>query len=121
MDLEVRDIELPKRQKCKTKLDCYRAELKRLTLEYIKARSIKQGALSYDSQEELNDVRISSSQKQRLLDNSERVERTGHQLEEGYRMIIETQDIGTQVLENLNNQREILQRARSRVTIIHQD
>lgn len=73
--------------------------------------------MSYDSQEELSDIRISSSQKQRLLDNSERVERTGHQLEEGYRMVIETQEIGTQVLENLNNQREILQRARSRVTI----
>lgn len=115
MDLEVREVDSAKRQRCRTKLDCYRAELKRLTLEYIKARSIKQGALSYDSAEELNDVRISSDQKQRLLDNSERLERTGRQLEEGYRVVIETQDIGNQVLHNLNEQRETIKRTRSRV------
>jgi vesicle transport through interaction with t-SNAREs protein 1 len=115
MDLEVREVESAKRQRCRTKLDCYRAELKRLTLEYIKARSIKQGALSYDSAEELNDVRISSDQKQRLLDNSEKVERTGRQLEEGYRVVIETQEIGTQVLQNLSDQRETIKRTRSRV------
>ncbi|XP_064213341.1 vesicle transport through interaction with t-SNAREs homolog 1A isoform X1 [Tribolium castaneum] len=115
MELEVREVESAKRQRCRTKLDCYRAELKRLTLEYIKARSIKQGALSYDSAEELNDVRISSDQKQRLLDNSERMERTGRQLEEGYRVVLETQDIGTQVLQNLNEQRETIKRTRSRL------
>ena len=116
MDLEVREVESAKRQRCRTKLDCYRAELKRLTLEYIKARSIKQ--LSYDSAEELNDVRMASDQKQRLLDNSERIERTGRQLEEGYRVVIETQEIGNQVMQNLNNQRETIKRTRSRVFLM---
>ena len=116
MDLEVREGESAKRQRCRTKLDCYRAELKRLTLEYIKARSIKQ--LSYDSAEELNDVRMASDQKQRLLDNSERIERTGRQLEEGYRVVIETQEIGNQVMQNLNNQRETIKRTRSRVFLM---
>ncbi|XP_018566330.1 vesicle transport through interaction with t-SNAREs homolog 1A [Anoplophora glabripennis] len=114
MELEVREVESSKRQRCRTKLDCYRAELKRLTLDYIKARSIKQGAL-YDSAEELNDVRISSDQKQRLLDNSETIERTGKKLEEGYRVIVETQEIGTQVLKNLGDQRETIQRSRARL------
>lgn len=116
MELEVREIEPIKRQRCRTKLDCYRAELKRLTLEYIKARSVKQAALGYDSAEELNDVRIGSDQKQRLLDNSERLERSGRKLEEGYRVIVETQDIGNQVLVNLNEQRETIQRSRARVS-----
>lgn len=116
MDLEVREMETSKRQRCRTKVDCYRAELKRLTLEYIKARSIKQ--LSYDSAEELNDVRISNEQKQRLLDNSERLERTGRQLEEGYRVVIETQEIGNQVMQNLSSQRETIKRTRSRVNLI---
>lgn len=115
MELEVREVESAKRQRCRTKLDCYRAELKRLTVDYIKARSIKQGAL-YDSAEELNDVRISSDQKQRLLDNSETIERTGKKLEEGYRVIVETQEIGTQVLKNLGDQRETIQRSRARVS-----
>lgn len=115
MDLEVNEIETSKKQRCRTKLDCYRAELKRLTLEYIKARSIKQGAFNYDSSEELQDVRISNDQKQRLLDNSERIEKSGRQLEEGYRVVLETQELGTQVLSNLNEQRETIQRTRSRV------
>lgn len=116
MDLEVREVEPVKRQRCRTKLDCYRAELKRLTLEYIKARSIKQSALGYDSAEEINDVRISAAQKQRLLDNSETLERGGRKLEEGYRVVIETQEIGNQVLQNLNEQRETIQRSRGRVS-----
>lgn len=115
MDLEVREIETSKRLRCRTKVDCYRAELKRLTLEYIKARSIKQGPLGYDSAEEFNDVRISGDQKQRLLDNSERLERTTKRLEDGYRISMETEDIGNQVMQNLSEQRESIQRSRGRV------
>ncbi|KAI4456050.1 vesicle transport v-snare protein vti1-related [Holotrichia oblita] len=116
MDLEVREVpEHIKRQRCKTKLDCYRAELKRLTLDYIKARSVKQSAFGYDSADDLNDIRIANDQKQRLLDNSERMERTGKKLDEGYRVVLETQDIGTQVLQNLSEQRETIQRSRARL------
>lgn len=115
MELEVREVDQSKKQRCRTKLDCYRAELKRLTLDYIKARSVKQGIL-YDSSEELNDVRISSDQKQRLLDNSEKLERTNKRLEEGYRVVVETEDIGNQVMKNLGEQRETIQRSRGRVS-----
>ena len=121
MDLEVREVEISKQQRCKTKLDCYRAELKRLTLEYIKARSIKQGTFNYESQEEFEDIRISENQKQKLLDNSERIERTGKRLEEGYRVILETQDIGTHVLQNLSEQRETIQRSRDRLRATNED
>nr|CAH7756987.1 unnamed protein product [Callosobruchus chinensis] len=114
MELEVREVEPTKRQRCRTKLDCYRAELKRLTLDYIKARSVKQGVL-YDSTEELNDIRISSDQKQRLLENSESLERSNKKLEHGYKVIIETQEIGNQVLKNLGEQRETIQRSRNRL------
>lgn len=114
--MEVREIETSKRQRCRTKLECYRAELKRLTLEYIKARSIKQ--VGYESADDLNDVRINGDQKQRLLDNSERIERTGRRLDEGYRVVLETQEIGTQVLQNLHEQRETIQRSRNRVRTI---
>ncbi|KAK4873764.1 hypothetical protein RN001_013124 [Aquatica leii] len=115
MDLEVREVEVSKQQRCKTKLECYRAELKRLTLEYIKARSIKQGTFNYESQEEFEDLRIGENQKQKLLDNSERIERTGKRLDEGYRVILETQEIGTHVLQNLSEQRETIQRSRDRL------
>lgn len=117
MELEVREIEQSKRQRCRTKLDCYRVELKRLTLEYIKARSVKQGAL-YDSTDETGDVRISIDQKQKLLDNSETLERTGRKLEDSYRVVVETEQIGNQVLKDLNDQRETIQRSRIRVCCV---
>ncbi|CAG9863215.1 unnamed protein product [Phyllotreta striolata] len=120
MELEAREVEQSKKQRCRTKLDCYRAELKRLTLDYIKARSVKQGIL-YDSSEELSDVRISSDQKQRLLDNSERLERSNRRLEEGYRVVVETEDIGNQVMKNLAEQRETIQRTRSRLREADED
>lgn len=114
MELEAREVDPTKRQRCRTKLDCYRVELKRLTLEYIKARSAKQGAL-YDSTDESSDVRISIDQKQKLLDNSERIERTGRKLEDSYRVVVETEEIGNEILKNLNDQRETIQRSRGRV------
>lgn len=117
MDLEVREIEAPKKTRCRTKLDCYRAELKRLTLEYIKARSIKQGSLGYDSTDPDDnfDPRISNDQKQRLLDNTEKLERSGNKLEESYKILVETEQTGTQILQNLGEQRETIQRSRNRV------
>lgn len=116
MDLEVREVEPSKKQRCKTKLECYRAELKRLTLEYIKARAVKQESL-YDSAEDV-DIRISMDQKQRLLDNSETLERAGRKLNDGYKVVIETEEIGNQVMRNLSEQRETIQRSRNRVSLI---
>lgn len=116
MELEVREFESAKKQKSRTKLDCYRAELKRLTIEYIKARSVKQNALNYDSADPDDfDARISNDQKQRLLNNSERLERIGNKLEDSYRVLIETEGTGTQILQNLNDQRETIQRSRNRL------
>lgn len=114
MDLESRTIDSTKKQRCRTKLDCYRAELKRLTLEYIKARSIKQ--LGYESaDDQMNEVRISSDQRQRLLESNERIERSGKKLEDGYRVVLETQEIGAQVMNDLSGQRETIQRSRARL------
>ena len=59
---------------------------------------------------------LQEEQRQRLLDNSERVERTGRQLSAGYRIALETEEIGTEVLRDLHSQRETIHRARSRVS-----
>lgn len=61
------------------------------------------------------DIGIGEDQKRRLLDNSEKLERTGNHLQEGYRIAIETEEIGTHVLNNLSSQREQIQRTRNRL------
>lgn len=113
MELEVVEIAPSQRQWCKSKLDCYRAELKRLNLEFTKAKM--KNTSGYDSVDEYSDIRMPEEQKQRLLDNSEKIERTGKKLEEGYRIILETQDIGANILQDLDHQRETIQKTRQRV------
>jgi vesicle transport through interaction with t-SNAREs protein 1 len=60
-------------------------------------------------------VSLNEEQKQRLLDNSERLERSGNQLNTGYQILLETEEIGSQVLRDLHHQRETIQKSRARV------
>lgn len=118
MDLEVREVGQAQRQRCRTKVECYRTELKRLIVEFGKAKNAQQSyANGYDSVDEFSDVHLSEAQKQRLLDNSERIERTGKSLEQGYRIVLETQEIGNHVMQDLHHQRETIQKSRHRVCI----
>ncbi len=52
-----------------------------------------------------------------LLSNTERVERTGKRLHEGLRVAYETEEIGGQILGDLDQQRETIQRSRDRVGV----
>lgn len=102
-----------------SRLGCYQAELKRLRIEFVNAKnstvSITIGGTgTYDSSD-FDDIGIKEEQQRRLLDNSERIERTGNRLADGYRTILETENIGTTVLQDLSHQRESLQRSRNRV------
>ena len=56
-------------------------------------------------------------QRAKLLDNSERLERSGKRLDDGYRTCIESEQIGTQILEDLHSQRQTIQRSRDRVSL----
>lgn len=51
-----------------------------------------------------------------LLTNTERVERTGKNLSEGLRVAYETEEVSGQILGDLDQQRETLQRSRNRVS-----
>lgn len=61
------------------------------------------------------DLGMNEDQKRRLLDNSDRLERTGNQIQEAYRLTIESEEIGSQVLNNLSQQRETIQKGRNRL------
>ena len=55
-------------------------------------------------------------QRARLLDNSERIERSNRKLEQGYRIAVETEQIGAQIMEDLHSQRQTIERSRDRVS-----
>lgn len=105
MGLEVRELNPTQRSSFNGKLQVAQAELKRLQTEYKqskdKARTQATAFTTLDlggNSDYYEDVSISNDQRQRLLDNSERIERTGNRLTEGYRVALETEALGTQVL-----------------------
>ncbi|XP_013190047.2 vesicle transport through interaction with t-SNAREs homolog 1A [Amyelois transitella] len=96
-----------------SRLAAYRAELQRVREEY---RSVVNNSSSYNIEtDEVYDDWGGSDQRTKLLDNTERLERTGKNLTEGYRVILETEQIGAAVLQDLNIQRETIQRSRGRL------
>lgn len=122
MGLEIQDVDSTTKSGFTSRLNCYQAELKRLTQEFQIAKSETQIQM-YDSSDfdELTTSGISSGQQKRLLDNSERIERTGNRLTEGYKTILETERIGASVLQDLSMQRETLQKSRSRLREANED
>lgn len=116
MELEVRELKSAVRPKYRTRLDSYRAELGRLSVEFVNAK--QQGADTLAQETYYTEpFTMRDEQKQRLLDNSERVERTGTQLKTGYRVLLETEEIGIGVLRDLQGQRETIEKSRSRVSL----
>ena len=55
-------------------------------------------------------------QRARLLDNTERLENSTRNLEIGYRVATETEQIGQDILDNLHRDREKINRTRQRVS-----
>lgn len=122
MGLEIQDVDSTTKASFQSRLNCYQAELKRLTQEFQNAKN-ETHVQMYDSSDfdELTSSGINSQQQRRLLDNSERIERTGNRLTEGYKTILETEQIGNAVLQDLSSQRESIKNSRSRLREANED
>ncbi|XP_063386830.1 vesicle transport through interaction with t-SNAREs homolog 1A [Cydia fagiglandana] len=105
-------LELESRGSAGSRVAAYRAELQRVRDEY---RSVTNNAGGYTDTEENFEDWTSNDQRQKLLDNTERLERTGKTLTEGYRVVLETEQIGATVLQDLSLQRETIERSRGRL------
>ncbi|XP_075980192.1 vesicle transport through interaction with t-SNAREs homolog 1A-like [Anticarsia gemmatalis] len=96
-----------------SRVAAYRAELQRVREEY---RSVGNNSSTYNMDtDEVYDDWGANEQQRKLLDNTERLERTGKSLTEGYRVVLETEQIGAAVLQDLSVQRESIQRSRGRL------
>lgn len=114
MELEVREVSGEEKAKLGHRLKAYKNEMKRFQQDLKKAR------IAFSDQEGRNellggeDSQSSEDQRTRLLDNTERLERTGNHLEEGYKICVETEQIGVDIMNNLQRDREVIERARDR-------
>ncbi|XP_043493114.1 vesicle transport through interaction with t-SNAREs homolog 1A [Polistes fuscatus] len=114
MELEVRGMSGNARDRLRGRVESHRAELKRLTQEFHSAKRPKEDSIDI-AVEESWENNVTEDQKKRLLDASDRIDRTGRSLQNGYRMVLETEEIGSQVLKDLHDQRETIQRGRGRL------
>ncbi|KAL3217433.1 hypothetical protein MRX96_032385 [Rhipicephalus microplus] len=107
MELEVRTLSVAARPKYQNRVKSYQAELARLRKEFQRARIAFCDELK--SREELlsNDDNCGfDDQRQRLLDNTERMERSTKLLKGGYKLALETEKVGAAILSDLSAQRD---------------
>ncbi|PVD38626.1 hypothetical protein C0Q70_01242 [Pomacea canaliculata] len=112
MELEIKEQDQKERQKYQTRIRSYKVELNKQQTDMKRAR------LGIDAnRDELlgDDTHDSEDQRTRLLDNTERLDRSTRKLEQGYRIAVETEQIGGQIMEDLHNQRQTIQRSRGRL------
>ncbi|VDD74445.1 unnamed protein product [Mesocestoides corti] len=130
MDLEIQDLPADLKPKYSTRLQCYGQELARLAQEFKRPRyslNAVSNAVDHPDHSALREELLSGAaadsgdMRTCLLTNTERVERTGKRLHEGLRMAYETEEIGGQILGDLDQQRETIQRSRDRLRHANED
>ena len=116
MDLEVRQMVGQHKSKSGSKLKSYKDEASKLEKDFKKSR------VAFSDQEHAraqllagDDGMQTEDQRSNLLDATERVERSGRRLDEGYRLCVETEAIGEDILTNLERDRETMTRTRDRL------
>lgn len=111
MELEIKDLPAKDKQKYRTRLASYKAENKKLQDD------LKRAKLGLNARDELlgEEVNDSEDQRTRLLDNTEKLERGSRRLQDGYRIVMETEQLGAQILTDLSEQRETIQKSRNRL------
>ncbi|CEF60001.1 Vesicle transport through interaction with t-SNAREs homolog 1A [Strongyloides ratti] len=116
MELSVRDFDInsPERTKYDLRVRSYRSDKKQLEIELQKALKRINNKENFDELMHIDNP-TSYDIKDKLIANTERLERGSRKIEESYRIALETEDIGTTVLQDLSSQRETLNRARERL------
>ncbi|KAI5059497.1 hypothetical protein GOP47_0026165 [Adiantum capillus-veneris] len=109
MDLEARSLQptqkavlLAKLREYKSDLNNLRRELKKLSSDTQVARDdLLEGGL-------LDPLKASSEQRDRLLLSTERMNQSGERIKESKRTLLETEELGVSILQDLHQQRQTL-------------
>eukprot|EP00126_Sphaerothecum_destruens_P007087 Sdes_comp19681_c0_seq3m11551 len=116
MELELRDQTASQRGKLQSRVKSYRKDVEMLEkklkqLEKTSQNEITRGELFGGGAEDI--ITTSNDQRQRLLNNTERLENLSDNLTDSYKLTIETEEIGAGMMAELYKQRETIQHART--------
>lgn len=117
MELEIRDINAVQKRSPEQKdkymniINSYKTELSKLESEFNKQLKSKKNLNSFeiqlnDEDTELNDLR---------QENQASIHKMNNNLQNGYRMVLESEETGNTILSDLFSQREQMQRSRERL------
>ena len=121
MDLEARSTQNPAaKNPMLNKLRDYKSELARLKRESQLASRAANEANNRSqllAGAELDDVSAptSSSQRDRMAQATQQLDRTGDRIRDGKRTLLETEDLGVSILQDLHRQRETIVSAREHI------
>uniref|UniRef100_A0A0D6QTF6 t-SNARE coiled-coil homology domain-containing protein n=1 Tax=Araucaria cunninghamii TaxID=56994 RepID=A0A0D6QTF6_ARACU len=110
MDLEARSLQPSIKANLLAKLREYKSDLNNLKREVKKASSIDSAAAREELLESgMNDTLMASAdQRGRLLMSTERLNQSTDRIKESRRTILETEELGVSILQDLHQQRQTL-------------
>lgn len=117
MDLEARGLsEDGAKVRCGASLKSYKQEIQNLEKTFKKSKiALTDHETTRNELLGGDDGVNSEDQRSRLLDNSERMERSNRRLDDGYKLCVETEEIGQDILNNLHRDRETMTQTRDRL------
>ncbi|GMS95840.1 hypothetical protein PENTCL1PPCAC_18015, partial [Pristionchus entomophagus] len=117
MELAARDLpqNSADRSKYELRVKSYRGDTKQMKEALNSVVNRLKESADRDELLALDESMSMDQQEEQLIANTERLERTSRKLQDAYRIAIETEEIGTEVLGNLGAQRETINRSRNRM------
>jgi len=116
MDLEARSLPPAAKTPLLAKLRDYKSDLQRIKREVKASASSAANEAQRDallSRAELGDSGpTSSNQRERLLQTTDRARQTGDRIQQGKRTLLETEELGVNILQDLHKQRQQITNAR---------
>ncbi|EFJ36970.1 hypothetical protein SELMODRAFT_76204 [Selaginella moellendorffii] len=110
MDLEARGLQPPQKTAFLGKLKNYKAELTNLKRE---VKMMSMGAGAREQLLESGQFTTSQEQQVQLAAATDRMYQTGDRIREGKKVLVETEELGVSILQDLHRQREVLQHSKN--------
>eukprot|EP00246_Nothoceros_aenigmaticus_P007399 TRINITY_DN2115_c0_g1_i1.p1 TRINITY_DN2115_c0_g1~~TRINITY_DN2115_c0_g1_i1.p1 ORF type:complete len:168 (+),score=23.49 TRINITY_DN2115_c0_g1_i1:342-845(+) len=110
MDLEARSLQPTLKSALLTKLREYKSDLNNLKRD-VKKSAAMDSAASRDALLEAGraaELKTSSDQREQLLASTDRLNQTGDRIKESRRTLMETEELGVSILQDLHQQRQSL-------------
>lgn len=118
MDLEARSLQPSAKATCLAKLREYKSDLNQLKKEF---KRVSSPDVNQSSREELMEsgmadpLSVSADQRERLAMSVERLDQSSDRIRESRRTMMETEELGVSILQDLSQQRQTLLHSHSKL------